>query len=323
MKWPILKRPILGRISFNFLETRLTSQTVELAAPSHVVCAFVNDCLDRSVLSGLQDRSVELVALRSAGFNNVDLHAAMECGIKVVRVPKYSPHAVAEHAVGLMLSLNRKIHRAYNRIREHNFSLNGLVGFDLYQKKVGIIGVGKIGAVLAKIMSGFGCEVLLYDKNPKEGPRELEGASFRSLEEVLELSDIMSLHLPLTPETKHIINQEALRRMKPGAMLINTGRGGLVDSGALLQSLKSGHLGYAGLDVYEEEENVFFRDLSEFALKDECLARLITFPNVLITSHQAFLTKEALKNIAQTTVENILAHADGRPLLNEVLLNTK
>lgn len=300
-----------------YFETRLTEQTANLAEGFSCVCAFVNDKMDKKIIRLLAEGGTKLIALRSAGFNHVDLAAAREYGITVVRVPEYSPYAVAEHAVSLILTLNRKVHRSYNRVRESNFSLNGLVGFDLHQKIVGIAGTGKIGAVLAKIMSGFGCQVLAYDRarNPE---LEKMGVEYVDLQELLKRSDIISLHVPLTPETKHLIDEDAISSMKPGVMLINTGRGALIDTRALIQGLKTGQIGYAGLDVYEEEEGIFFEDHSNHILQDDVLARLLTFPNVLLTSHQAFLTNEALRNIAQTTLTNISDFESQKELKNTV-----
>jgi len=300
-----------------FLETRLTAQTAKLAKDFPCVCAFVNDRLDRQVLQALANGGTRLIALRSAGFNHVDLEAAGELGMRVVRVPEYSPYAVAEHAAALILSSNRKIHRAYNRVRDGNFSLDGLVGFDLNQKTVGLIGTGKIGSVLAKIMQGFGCRVLAYDRS-KNAELAAGGVQYVSLEQLLRDSDIISLHVPLTPETRYLLDEKALSLTKKGVMLINTGRGALIETRALIQLLKSGHIGYAGLDVYEEEEGIFFENLSDQILQDDQLARLLTFPNVLLTSHQAFLTKEALTNIAQTTLGNIAEFESGATLRNEV-----
>lgn len=300
-----------------YFETRLTEQTVNLAENFNCVCAFVNDRMDKKVIQKLAEGGTKLIALRSAGFNNVDLLAAQEHGLTVVRVPEYSPYAVAEHAVALMLTLNRKIHRAYNRVREANFSLNDLVGFDLHKKTVAIAGTGKIGTVLAKIMLGFGCQVLAYDL--VQNPELIKlGVQYVTFEELLKKSDIISLHVPLNKSTKHIINEKAISMMKPGVMLINTGRGALIDTPALIQSLKTGHIGYAGLDVYEEEEGIFFEDHSSHILQDDTLARLLTFPNVLLTSHQAFLTNEALNNIAQTTLINMSNYEAGEILSNEV-----
>jgi D-lactate dehydrogenase len=298
-----------------YLEPRLQRATAPLAHGYDAMCAFVNDRLDRPTLEILRDGGCKLVALRSAGYNNVDLAAARDVGLPVVRVPEYSPHAVAEHAVALVMTLNRKIHRAYARVREWNFSLDGLVGFDLYGKTVGIVGTGKIGRVAARIFAGFGCRVVAFDVAPSTN--ELE---YVELPELYRASDIISLHVPLTPTTHHMINAEALGLMKRGVMLVNTGRGALIDSRALIEALKTGHLGAAGLDVYEEEEGVFFQDLSNQVLQDDVLARLLTFPNVLITSHQAFLTREALASIAHTTLANVRAFERGEPLVNEVRL---
>ena len=297
-----------------FLEPRLTPETAVLAQGFPVVCCFTNDRLSAETLKVLKEKGVRLVALRSAGFNHVDLKEAARLSIKVVRVPAYSPHAVAEHAVCLILALNRKIHRAYSCVRELNFSLDGLVGFDLNGKTVGLIGTGRIGQVFARIMTGFGCQVLAHDVKPDA---ELSG-TYTSLDEIYRKSDIISLHVPLTPETRHLIDEKALARMKRGVMIINTGRGALIETHALVSALKSGHVGSAGLDVYEEEENFFFQDLSGQVLQDDTLARLLTFPNVLITSHQAFLTEEALRNIAETTLANIHEFEQGLPLRNEV-----
>jgi D-lactate dehydrogenase len=301
-----------------FFESRLTSETVALVNGFKVVCSFVNDRLNKEVLGSLKERGVELIALRSAGFNHVDVTEAKKLGMKVVRVPAYSPHAVAEHAVCLMLALNRKIHRAYSRVREHNFSLDGLVGFDFNGKTVGIVGTGRIGAVVAQIMRGFGCKVLAYDIVPSEHLQQTAGVQYVPLKELFQHSDIISLHVPLNPDTRHLVGEKLLSLTKKGVMLINTGRGALIDTSSLIASLKSGHLGSAGLDVYEEEENVFFQDLSDVVLQDDVLARLLTFPNVLITSHQGFLTKEALENIVFTTFQNIKSFQNGLPLENSV-----
>lgn len=303
-----------------YLEVRLTEKTISLANGFTCVCIFTNDKLDRNLINILSNGGTKLLALRSAGFNHVDLKAAKECGIKVVRVPEYSPYSVAEHAVGLILCLNRKIHKAYNRVREGNFLLDGLVGFDLHGKTVGVIGTGRIGKAFIKIMNGFGCRILVFDKNPDFEFAQKIGCIYSSFNEVIEQSDIISLHVPLMKETFHIINKENIKKMKKGAFLINTSRGGLIDTIALIQALKDESLGAAGLDVYEEEENIFFKDHSEDILKDDVLARLMTFPNVLLTSHQGFLTKEALSNIAQTTFQNIADFESGSPLGNEVIL---
>lgn len=321
------KEPLLeansGKHELSFIETHLNATTSRLVHSVDCVCVFVNDCVSREVLTDLKVRGVKLVALRSAGFNNVDIKAAEELGIKVVRVPEYSPYAVAEHAAGLILCLNRKIHKAYNRVREGNFSLDGLVGFDLHGKTVGVIGPGRIGKAFIKIMKGFGCHVLAYDKIKDETLAGELGFHYSSLNDLLSSSDIISLHLPLNNETFHLINDDAFARMKKGTMLINTGRGGLVDTKALIRALKSGHLGAAGLDVYEEEEKFFFQDFSCEVVDDDILARLMTFPNVILTSHQAFLTADALKNIAETTMSNLAAFENGAALTNEVLPSDK
>lgn len=305
-----------------FFESVLNPQTAPLAKGFECVCCFVSDQLNDSTLQSLKDNGVRLIALRSAGYNNVDLVAADRLELTVVRVPAYSPHAVAEHAVGLLLSLNRKIHRAYARVREWNFSLEGLVGFDLAGKTVGVVGTGRIGSVFATIMKGFGCRVIAYDPVPDRSLEKSGVATYVSIQELFEKSDVISLHLPLFPETSHMINAAAFSQMKQGVILLNTGRGALIDSVALIAALKSGHLGGAGLDVYEEEEGVFFKDLSDQVLKDDVLARLLTFPNVLMTSHQAFLTKEALEKIAAITMQNISDFNAGRESSNRVSART-
>src|SRR5215471_9441509 len=303
-------------IDWHFLEFRLTEDTASAAKNARAICAFVNDQLDRPCLEELARQGVELVALRSTGFNNVDVDSARKLKLTVTRVPVYSPYAVAEHAVALLLTLNRKIHRAFNRVRELNFSLNGLVGFDLYAKTAGIVGTGKIGRVTAQILRGFGMRVLAYDPFPDhEWAKQAEVDYVATLSELLRTSDVVSLHTPLTPETRYTIRAETIELMKRGSILINSSRGGLVDTKALIKALKSGHLAGVGLDVYEEEEGIFFEDLSGDVLHDDDLARLLTFPNVLITSHQAFLTREALTEIAGTTVANILAIAGKEPFV--------
>ena len=300
-----------------FFEPRLTHDTAALASGFDAVCAFINDELDAKTLKAIASTGTKLVALRSAGFNHVDLLAAKELGIKVVRVPAYSPHAVAEHAVGLILTLNRKYHRAFNRVRESNFSLNGLLGFDLHGSTVGIVGTGKIGVCFAQIMKGFGCNLLAYDIY--HNPICLEmGVKYVELPELLSNSDIVSLHCPLTTESHHMINAESLKHLNPGAMLINTSRGGLIDTKAVVDALKSGRIGHLGLDVYELEGNLFYEDLSDQIIQDDIFKRLVTFPNVIITGHQAFFTKNALENIAQSTISNITDIASGRPCPNIV-----
>lgn len=303
-----------------FLEPRLSAATVPLAANCDAVCAFVNDDLSASVLESLAGLGVTHVALRSAGFNHVDLKAAAALGISVTHVPGYSPHAVAEHCVALVLALNRRIHRAYNRVREGNFSINGLLGFDLHGKTVGVVGTGKIGRSFAGIMLGFGCRVVAADPFPNEEAVAM-GVEYVSVDELLSQSDIVSLHLPLTPATYHFINDESLALMRDGAMLINTSRGMLIDTRAAIVALKQGKLGLLGLDVYEEEADLFFEDLSGRVLHDDVFSRLLTFPNVLITSHQAFFTREAMTNIAETTMINLTAAERGEPLANRVNAN--
>ena len=293
-----------GRHELQYFAPHLDEATAPLAHGHDTICAFVNDKLDAQVLETVAAGGVRLVALRCAGFNNVDLAAAQRLGISVVRVPAYSPHAVAEHTVALMLALNRKLHRAYNRVREGNFALDGLLGFDLHGRTAGVIGTGKIGAVAARILLGFGCEVLAFDPYPDEGCRAL-GVHYVSLDDLLGASDIVTLHCPLTAENHHLIDAAALAKMKSGVMLINTSRGGLLDTRAVIDALKSGKIGNLGLDVYEEEGELFFEDLSGTILRDDIFTRLLTFPNVIITGHQGFFTREALDNIASTTIENM------------------
>lgn len=287
-----------------FHESRLGPETAALARGAQAICAFVNDQLDRVTLAALAVGGTRLVVLRSAGFNNVDLAAARDLGISVGRVPAYSPQAVAEHTVGLILSLDRRIHKAYARVREGNFALEGLLGFDLSGRCVGIIGTGKIGMALARILSGFGCRLLACDPIHEPG-FELLGGRYVDVHELLAKSDIVTLHCPLTPETRHLIDSAAIKRMMRGVMLINTSRGATIDTRAVIKGLKSGRIGYLGLDVYEEEADLFFENLSEQMILDDVFARLLTFPNVLITGHQAFFTEDALTAIARTTIENI------------------
>jgi D-lactate dehydrogenase len=304
--------------TINYLPVPLNERTASLAANNDAVCCFVNDSINEAAIKQLKAAGIRLIALRCAGFNNVDLKAALQAGIKIVRVPAYSPHAVAEHAVALILTLNRKTHKAYNRVREGNFSLERLMGFDLYGKTVGVIGTGKIGAIFAQIMKGFGCNVIAYDIH--QDPYLLKlGVAYGSIEEVFATSDIISLHCPLTKETKNIINADSIQVMKKGAMLINTSRGGLIETSAVLEALKSRQLAYLGIDVYEQEEEVFFNDLSETIIQDDVLMRLMSFPNVLITSHQGFFTEEALIQIAQVTLNNISAFEEEQALQNEVM----
>lgn len=297
-----------------FLEPRLSESTASLAAGSKAVCAFVNDELNAAVLAALASHGVHLVALRCAGFNNVDLNAADRFGITVARVPAYSPNAVAEHAIALMLTLNRKTHRSFNRVREGNFSLEGLLGFDMAAITAGIVGTGRIGSVAARILISFGCRVIASDPAPNPECKTM-GVHYMPLADLIEQADIISLHCPLTPGTRHIIDAVAIERMKPGVMLINTSRGAVVDTRAIIDGMKSGKIGYLGLDVYEEEADLFFEDLSENVIRDDLFARLVTFPNVLITGHQGFFTAEAMTAIAETTLANISAYeTQGRVL---------
>ena len=300
-----------------YFEASLNELTAKLASGSEAVCVFVNDKITEGVVQQLVDNGVKLIALRCAGYNNVDLAAVQKGGLTIVRVPAYSPHAVAEHAVALILTLNRKTHKAYNRVREGNFSLERLTGFDLFGKTVGVIGTGKIGETFCGIMKGFGCKIVAYDIVENKALMT-EGVKYLPLTEVLAQSDIVSLHCPLNEQTHHLINAESLKRMKKGAMLINTGRGALIDTPAVIQSLKSGQLGYLGIDVYEQEDKLFFRDLTESIIQDDVITRLMSFPNVLITAHQAFFTEEALSQIAITTLENISDFELGKPLVNRV-----
>ena len=300
-------------INFRFFENKLNPDTVSMAACCDAVCAFVNDDIDKYVIEQLEKFGVGLIAMRCAGYNNVDLKAAAG-RVKVVRVPAYSPYAVAEHAMGMILMLNRKLHRAYIRTRDHNFSLEGLTGFDLKDKTVGIVGTGKIGRVFADICQGFGTKIIGYD------PYESEGfcGNYVSFDELLEKSDIISLHCPLTKENRSIINSESINKMKKGVFIINTSRGQLIDTQSLTDGLKSGKVGAAGLDVYEEETDVFFEDYSDEIIMDDTLSILISMPNVIVTSHQAFLTREALSAIASTTIKNLTDFFNGKPLENEI-----
>ncbi|MEQ9440063.1 MAG: 2-hydroxyacid dehydrogenase [Cyclobacteriaceae bacterium] len=305
--------------TLSYFEAGLRPETAVLAQDHAAVCVFVNDQVDAQTLDALQRYGVKLLALRSAGFNHVDLAHAQELGIKVVRVPAYSPYAVAEHTLAMILTLNRKTHLAYGRVRDGNFSLERLMGFDLHGRTVGVIGTGIIGRVFAQMMLGMGCKVIAYDPYPHE---DLQKSSVRyvSLAELYAQADVISLHCPLTKDTHHLINPEAIQQMKDSAMLINTSRGGLVDTQAVIDALKSKKLGYFGLDVYEQEENLFFEDLSGAIIQDDMITRLMTFPNVLITSHQAFFTEEAMTKIAQTTLQNVQDFEEGKALENEVVL---
>ena len=300
-----------------FLEPRLDRQTALLAKDAIAVCVFVNDEVDQATIEVLANLNVRLLALRSAGYNHVDVQAAKDLGIKLVRVPAYSPYAVAEHTVGLILTLNRKLHRAYNRVREGNFSLEGLLGFDLHDRTIGIIGTGRIGSIFAKIMTGFGCKVLAYDlyHNPE---CEAIAVEYVDLPQLLSQSDIISLHCPLSPETHHLINEEAIAQMKPHAMLINTSRGALIDTDAVITALKSSQIGALGLDVYEQESELFFEDHSDRILQDDTFARLMTLPNVIITGHQAFFTEDAMRAIAEITLANITQIEQEQTCKNEI-----
>jgi len=306
------------RHEIHFFEPHLNEETVGLADDFGAVCVFVNDRVNAAVIARLASLGIELVALRCAGYNNVDLAAAKKHRITVVRVPEYSPYAVAEHTLGLMLALNRKLHRAYNRVREGNFALDGLLGFDMHGKTAGIIGTGKIGTVVAQILTGFGCPSLAFDPVPNDTCRSL-GVRYVKLDDLLAQADIITLHCPLTPQNKRMINRTAIEKMKTGVMLINTSRGGLLDTVAVIEALKSGKIGYLGLDVYEEEEEIFFEDRSGLIIPDDVFARLLTFPNVIITGHQAFFTREALENIAATTIDNITKFENGLTLENQLV----
>lgn len=303
--------------SLNYLDIPLNVHTANLAKGADVVCIFVNDKADAKVIKVLAQNGIRLIALRCAGYNNVDLSACREEGLQVVRVPAYSPYSVAEHTIALILTLNRKTHRAYNRVKEGNFSLDGLMGFDLHGKTVGMIGLGKIGLITAQILKGFGCRILGYDIAEDKDAKQI-GVEYVSLTELLGTSDIISLHCPLTPQTHHIINKDTISQMKKGVMIINTGRGALIDAKAAIRGLKNEQIGYMGLDVYEEEADLFFEDLSEKVIKDDVFMRLLTFPNVLITGHQAFFTQNAMHNIAETTLQNIHEYEQKRPLTNQV-----
>ena len=306
-------------LNIRFFENKLNSDTVSMAACCDGVCAFVNDTIDRAVIDKLEEYGVGIIAMRCAGYNNVDLKAAAG-RIRVVRVPAYSPYAVAEYSLALMLSLNRKIHRAYWRTRDGNFSLNGLMGFDMHGKTIGIIGTGKIAKILIRLLKGFGMRILAYDLYPDMKFAGEEGISYVSLDELYRESDIISLHCPLTDQTKYMIDKDSIDKMKEGVMIINTGRGQLINTNDLIEGLKEKKIAAAGLDVYEEEGEYFYEDKSDKIIDDDVLARLLSFNNVIVTSHQAFFTKEALHNIAETTLQNIEDFRCHRPLVNEVIL---
>lgn len=300
-------------LSIKYFESKLNVDTASLARGSDAVCVFVNDTVDAEVIEALHEYGIRILALRCAGFNNVDFKAAFN-KMHVVRVPAYSPYAVAEHAMALLLAVNRKVHRAYNRTRDFNFNINGLTGFDLHGKTVGVIGTGKIGRVFIDICKGFGMKVIAYDPYPAKD----SDFEYVSCQELIQESDVISLHCPLTPDTKHIINEKSLAAAKPGVTIINTSRGALVDTTALLNALKDAHVRGAGLDVYEEESELFFEDFSNTIVQDDVLARLISLPNVILTSHQAFLTDEALEKIAHTTLDNLRRYFDNGSLENEI-----
>lgn len=302
---------------FSFFETSLDASTASLAKGFQVVCVFVNDTVDKETIEILSENGVELIALRCAGYNNVNLEAATQHNIKVVRVPAYSPEAVAEHAIALILTLNRKTHKAYNRVREGNFSLKNLIGFNIHGKKVGVIGTGQIGATFIQTIKGFGCDIIAFDIHENQELIDL-GVQYLPLEDVFAQADILSLHCPLNQHTKHIINKEAISKMKKGVMIINTSRGALINTADVIDGLITEKVGYLGIDVYEQEENLFFEDLSESIIQDEYILRLMSFPNVLITSHQAYFTKEAMREITLTTLENINAFQQHLELKNEV-----
>ena len=304
----------------HFFEFALNEQTVHLVDRTDAVCVFVNDRVTESVIRGLAGKGVRIIALRCAGFNNVDLEAANACQIKVVRVPAYSPHAVAEHAVAMIMALNRKTHKAYNRIREQNFSLNGLMGFDLCGKTVGVVGTGNLGQVFCQIMLGFGCRVLAFDVKEQDNMKKA-GVKYVPLSELLTSSDIISLHCPLNDSTRYIIGDNSISLIKKGCMLINTSRGGLINTKSVIKALKSGQLSALGIDVYEQEETLFFRDLSATIVEDDLITRLMSFPNVLISAHQGFFTVEAMDQIAQVTLNNLREFNAGEPLTNEVKID--
>ena len=304
---------------FVLLEESLSVNTAHHAAGCEAICIFVSDKASASVLNKLKDLGIQFIALRSAGYNHVDLKEAKRLNLKLARVPEYSPFSVAEHAIALMLALNRQLVHAHNRINELNFSLNGLTGFDMHGKTVGILGTGKIGYQVAKILHGFGCKIVAYDRIENESLKKDFGVTYLDLKTLCQQADIISLHVPLNEQTKHIINKESIKDMKQGVMLINTSRGGLVNTQDVVDALKSRRIGYLGMDVYEEEEGLFFEDHSEDILQDDVIARLMTFRNVLITSHQAFLTDTALKNIASTTIRNLDCFEQGILSGNELI----
>lgn len=304
--------------SMSYFDAKLDIRTLSLAEGHQAICSFVNDHIDAAMTKKMAKMGIRLIALRCAGYNQIDLKAAAEQGIKIVRVPAYSPEAVAEHAFALILTLARKTHKAYNRVRDNNFSIEGLTGVNIHGKTVGVIGTGAIGRAFCRIAKGFGCKVLAYDVVENEEMKQL-GVQYLDIKEVLASSHIISLHCPLTPDTHHLINAESIALMQDGAALINTSRGALVETKAVIKALKTKKIGFLGIDVYEQEENIFFKNLSEEIMQDEQIARLMTFPNVLVTGHQAFLTKEALAQISSTTLANVTAFEKGEKLVNEVV----
>ena len=303
--------------SITFFEDILNLQTAKLVSGYDAVCIFVNNPVDEELIAKISGLGVEVIALRSAGFNHVDLEACKEHGVTVYRVPAYSPEAVAEHTVALILTLNRKTHKAYNRVRENNYSLEGLTGFNLHGKTVGVIGTGTIGTEFCKIMNGFGCKILAFDPYENDTVKSI-GGEYVNFNELVKTADIISLHCPLIPQTRHIIDQKSIKKMKEGVMIINTSRGALIDTTAVIEGLKSKKVGFLGIDVYEQEDDLFFKDLSGEVIQDDEIARLMTFPNVLITGHQAFLTGEALQQITRTTIQNLSDHEQGKTVKNQV-----
>ncbi len=307
-----------GDLEWRWLEPRLTPETVRLAEAAEAVCCFVNDRIDAAVVAELSRQRVRLIALRCAGYNQVDLAATAAAAIPVVRVPEYSPHAVAEHTIGLTLMLDRRLHKSYNRVREGNFSLDGLLGFDLHGRTVGVIGTGRIGSCVARILLGFGCRILAHDLAPI--PELVNaGVCYTNVMTLLSEADIVTLHCPLTPATQHLIDTAAVARMRRGALLINTSRGGLIDTRAVISGLNSGHLGGLAIDVYEEEADLFFEDKSNDIIADDIFVRLLTFPNVVVTAHQAFFTRDAMEAIARQTVDNLTRLGHGEPLQHIVV----
>jgi len=303
--------------SLSYFEAKLDIHTVSLAEGHQAICSFVNDHIDAAIVKKMNQLGIRLIALRCAGYNQIDLHASAEHDIKIVRVPAYSPEAVAEHAMALILTLARKTHKAYNRVRDNNFSIEGLTGFNIHGKTIGVIGTGAIGRAFCRIVKGFGCTIVAHDLVEDDKMKEL-GVKYLPLDEVFAKSHIISLHCPLTPDTHHLINASTIAEMQDGVALINTSRGALIETKAVINALKNKKIGYLGIDVYEQEENIFFKNLSEEIMQDEQIARLMTFPNVLVTGHQAFLTKEALEQISQTTLDNLSAFEKGEKLINEV-----